>query len=296
MMIEKRTHSRVVFVIVNTLLLGLFCFICIVPLWHVVMASFSDPKELMNAPSLVFWIQGKGSLAGYKIVLSSMRLWRTYLNTFLYVGATAVLGVFLSAIAGYLLSRKEFKLRKALTLFIMFTMVFNGGTIPTYMIVRSLGLTNTPLAIILPSLTSAYFCIMSKAAFESLPESFTEAAKIDGAHHLVILFKILFPLVLPTMAVVAMFIMVMQWNNWYTSYMYLPRAEEWWSLQMYMREITIKNNMSAIIQSGGSVQTAINATLVKYCVVVVGTLPILIVYPFMQKYFVTGMTLGGVKE
>lgn len=296
MMVEKKSASRIVFVIINTTLLALFCFVCIVPFWHVIMASFSDPLALMNGPSLVFWIQGKGSLEGYKIVLASTRLWRTYLNTFLYVGATAVLGVFITAIAGYLLSRKEFKLRKFLTMFIMFTMVFNGGTIPTYIIVRSLGLTNTPLAIILPSLTSAYFCIMAKAAFESLPESFTEAAELDGAHPMVILFKILFPLVMPTMAVIAMFLIVMQWNNWYSSYMYLPRAEEWWSLQMYMREVTIKNNMSAIIQSGGTVESALNATLVKYCVVIVGTLPVLAIYPFMQRYFVTGMALGGVKE
>lgn len=295
-MIEKRTVSRIIFVCFNIALLTAFCFICIVPLWHVVMASFSNPALLMNTTGIVWWFKGTGSLEGYKLVFASPMLWRSYANTFLYVGASTVLGVLLTAIAGYLISRKDFKLKKPLTLFIMFTMVFNGGTIPTYMIVRTLGLTNNPLSIILPSLTSAYYCIMMKAAFEGLPESFEEAAKLDGAHPMTILFQILFPLVLPTCAVIAMFMIVAQWNNWYSSYMYLPRAEQWWSLQMYMRQLTIQNDLTSIIQGGSSADRIMNATLVPYCVLIVGTLPVLLIYPFIQKYFVTGMTLGGVKE
>lgn len=295
-MVERRSVSRIIFVVCNTLLIAAFCFVCLLPLWHVVMASFSNPALLMNTSGIVWWFQGSGSLEGYKLVFESTMLWRSYANTFLYVGASTALGVMLTAIAGYLISRKEFKLKKPLTLFIMFTMVFNGGTIPTYMIVRTLGMTNNPLSIILPSLTSAYYCILMKSAFEGLPESFEEAAKLDGAHPMIILFKILFPLVLPTCAVVAMFMIVAQWNNWYSSYMYLPRAEEWWSLQMYMRQLTIQNDLTSIIQGGSSADRILSATLVPYCVLIVGTLPVLIIYPFIQKYFVAGMTLGGVKE
>ncbi len=295
-MVEKTSVSRIIFVIINITLLSLFCFVCLVPLWHVIMASFSDPGALLQHQGIVWWIQGSGSLGGYKLIFESTRIWRTYLNSIFYVVVATALGVFLTAIAGYLLSRKQFKLKKPLTLFIMFTMVFNGGTIPTYMIVRSLGMTNTPFAIILPSLTSAYYCIMMKSAFELLPESFEEAAKLDGAHPLIILFKILFPLVLPTCAVIAMFMIVVQWNSWYPSYMYLPRAEEWWALQMYMRQITIENDLSTILQGAHTGDEILNATLVQYCVIVAGTLPIMVIYPFIQKYFVTGMTLGGVKE
>lgn len=277
-------------------MLAVFCFMCIVPLWHVIMSSFSDPVALMNAPSLVMWVQGGGSLEGYKIVLSSGRLWRSYLNTFLYVGGTTVLGLTLTTLAGFLMSRKDFKLRKPLTLFILFTMVFNGGTIPMYAVVSGLGLLNTPLAIILPTMTNAYYCIMMKSAFEQIPESFSEAAKIDGASPMKILFKVQLPLVKPTMAVIAMFMIVMQWNDWYASYMYLPRAEEWWSLQMFMRQLLIENDTSSMVQGGSAFENIMNSTLVQYCVVIVGTLPVLVVYPFVQKYFVTGMTLGGVKE
>lgn len=295
-MVEKTSVSRIIFIIVNTLLVGVFCFLCILPLWHVVMASFSEPTALMNTNGIVWWICGSGSVEGYKLVFESTMLWRTYGNTIFYVVASTGLGLALTVVAGYLVSRKNFKLQKPLLIFIMVTLVFNGGTIPTYMVVRSLGLTQSPLAIILPSLTSAYYCIMMKSAFEGLPESFEEAAKLDGAHPLVILFQILFPLILPTCAVIAMYMIVVQWNSWYPSYMYLNRAEEWWSLQMYMRQLTIMNDLTSIIQGGGSADRVLNATLVQYCVIIVGTLPVLIIYPFIQKYFVTGMTLGGVKE
>lgn len=297
-MVEKRSISRTIFCILNYGFMVLFGILCILPIWHVVMASISDPRLLMSASGLLLKPLGNITLEGYKLVLRNSSILTGYLNTILYVVVTAAAGAFLTAIAGYLISRKNFKLARALTAYIMFTMIFSGGLIPTYMVIRNLGMINTRWAIILPSLINAYNIIIMKSSFEQLPGSFEESAKLDGAGPMTILFRILLPLVKPTMVVVIMFAVIMQWNSWYPASIYLPRAREYWPLQLIMRALLIQNDTSKIITSGSEANQIVNMTgnLVKYCVTVVGTAPILLAYPFAQKYFVTGITLGGVKE
>lgn len=297
-MIEKKSKSRIIFNIFNYGFMILFSIICILPVWHVVMASISNPRLLMAASGLILKPLGDITLDGYKMVFENSTILMGYLNTIIYVVTTAVGGAFLTAIAGYLVSRKNFKLAKPLTAYIMFTMIFSGGLIPTYMVIRSLGMINTRWAIILPSLINAYYIIIMKSSFEQLPESFEESAKIDGAGSMTILFRILIPLVKPTMVVVIMFTVIMQWNSWYPASIYLPRARDCWPLQLIMRSLLIQNDTASIISSSNEANHLINMTgnLVKYCVTVVGTAPILLAYPFAQKYFVTGITLGGVKE
>lgn len=297
-MIEKRSLSRIIFNIFNYGFMILFGIICILPIWHVVMASVSDPRLLMESSGLLLKPLGKITFDGYKMVLENKTVLTGYINTIIYVVTTAAGGAFLTAIAGYLTSRKNFKLAKPLTAFIMFTMIFSGGLIPTYMIIRGLGMINTRWAIILPSLINAYYIIIMKSAFEQLPDSYEESAKLDGAGPVTILFRILLPLVKPTMVVVIMFAVIMQWNSWYPASIYLPRARDYWPLQMIMRSLLIQNDTSKIITSSSDANMLVNMTgnLVKYCVTVVATAPILLAYPFAQKYFVTGITLGGVKE
>lgn len=276
----------------------IFGIVCILPVWHVVMASVSNPRLLMGASGLLLKPLGEITFEGYQMVLQNRSVLLGYWNTIIYVVSTAFIGAILTAIAGYLLSRKNFKLAKPLTAFIMFTMIFNGGLIPTYMVIRSLGMINTRWAIILPSLINAYYIIIMKSAFEQLPESFEESAKLDGAGPATALFRILLPLVKPTMVVVIMFNVIMQWNSWYSASIYLPKARDYWPLQLIMRSLLIQNDVSKIITSSSEANQIVNMTgnLVKYCVTVVGTAPILLAYPFAQKYFVTGVTLGGVKE
>ncbi len=297
-MIEKASKSRVIFVILNYTFMIVFGLICIIPLWHVLMASVSDPRLLMGSSGLLLKPLGEMTMKGYGMVLRNKDILAGYMNTLIYVLSVSVAGSFLIAIAGYLVSRKNFRLAKPLTLFIMFTMMFNGGVIPTYMVVRGLGLLNTRGAVILPGLMSAYFIVMMKSAFEQLSSSYEESAKLDGANPLVILFKILLPLVKPTIVVIIMFTVIAQWNSWYTASIYLPRRRDLWPLQLFMREMLIQNDTSKIVTSSGEANALVNMTgnLVKYCVTIVGTLPILCAYPFAQKYFVTGITLGGVKE
>ena len=296
-MIEKKTTSRIIFNIFNYGFMILFALACILPVWHVVMSSISDPRLLMASSGLLLKPLGEITLVGYKMVFENKQIWTGYLNTIIYVLFTTVAGTILTALAGYLISRKGFKLAKPITLFIMVTMIFNAGTIPTYMLVRNLGFLNTRWAIMIPGLMNAYYIIIMKSAFDQLPPSYEEAAKLDGATPMTILFRILLPMVKPTLAVIAMFTVIMQWNSWYTASIYLPRARNLWPLQLFMRELLINNDTSKIVTNAAEANAMVNMTgnLVKYCVTVVGTAPILLAYPFAQKYFVKGITLGGVK-
>ncbi|MBQ6256074.1 MAG: carbohydrate ABC transporter permease, partial [Clostridia bacterium] len=280
-MVEKTTKSRIAFCALNYGLLVVFGFICLIPLWHVLMASVSEPRLLMASSGILFAPLGKATLEGYGIVLSNSAVIEGYGNTLLYVAVNAIVGTFLTAIAGFLVSRKNFRLAKPLTAFIMFTMIFNGGLIPSYMVIRGLGLINTRWAIILPALMNAYFIIVMKSSFEQLPAAYEESAKLDGAGPVRILFQILLPLVKPTLVVVIMFAIIGQWNSWYPASIYLPRVREKWPLQLIMRSLLIQNDVSKLLTSSNDANHVINMTgnLVKYCVTIVGTLPILVAYP-----------------
>lgn len=295
-MVEKLKPSRVVFNVLNYGFMILFAFICIVPIWHVIMASISDPRLLMSASGIIWTPLGDITFDGYGLVFQNKSVLIGYANTLLYVVWNTVVGTLFTVIAGYLVSRKDFKMAKPLMYFILVTMMFSGGLIPTYQVIRALGLINTRWALMLPGLLNAFYITMMKSAFEQLSESYEESAKLDGAGPLTIMFKILAPLVKANIAVIAMFTVVTQWNSWYTASIYLPAERDLWPLQLFMREILIKNDTAALI-SGSDVGSVADYTsnLVKYCVVVVGTLPVLCAYPFAQKYFVKGVTLGGVK-
>ena len=297
-MIEKNTPSRIGFNILNYGFMLLFAVVCFIPFWHVVMCSISEPRLLMANAGLVVRPLGNPTVDGYKLVLQNKDIWSGYLNTFIYVLSSAVLGTAMTSLAGYLVSRKSFKLVKPLIVFIVFTMIFSAGTIPTYMVVRNLDMLNTRWSIIIPSLMNAYYIIMMKSAFDQLSPSYEEAARLDGAGPLITLFRVLLPMVKPTLVVIVMFTVIMQWNSWYTASIYLPRARGLWPLQLFMQEILINNDTSKIVTNAKDAKAMVNMTgnLVKYCATVVGTAPILLAYPFGQKYFVKGVTMGGVKE
>lgn len=295
-MIEKTTPSRILFNILNYVLMALFALVCVAPLWHVMMASLSNPRMLVATSGLLWKPVGDVTLKGYELVFRNGNIMTGYGNTLLYVGWHAVVGTFLTLIAGYLVSRKGFKLQLPLLLFIMFTMMFSGGLIPTYQVQRSMGLINNKWAMMIPGLMNAFYIVMIKSAFEQLSPSYEESAKLDGAGPLTTLFRILTPLIMPSLAVVIMFSVVMQWNSWYPASIYLPMARKDWPLQLFMREVLVQNNTAKIISGADAAAKAdLTSNLVKYCVSVIGTLPILCAYPFAQKYFVKGVTLGGVK-
>jgi putative aldouronate transport system permease protein len=250
----------------------------------------------MSAGSnILVWPVGEKTLQGYGLVFKNPSIATGYYNTLIYVVGTTLIGTTLTTIAGYVLSRKT-KLKTAFTLIIIFTMLFNGGLIPSFMVNLKLGLVNTRLAILIPGVINAFYIIIMKSAFEQLPESFEESARLDGAGPVTVMIRILVPLVKATIAVVVMFIIVQQWNSWFPASIYLQKRRDLWPLQLFMREILVQNDTAKILSgSDAAAKADLVGNLVKYCVTIVGTLPILMVYPFAQKYFVKGVTLGGVK-
>ena len=280
-MVEKLKPSRIVFNILNYTFMAVFAFLCIIPIWHVAMASLSNPRLLMSASGIIYKPLGEVTLEGYKLVLHTGSVIKGYGNTLIYVAWNAIVGTFLTVIAGYLVSRKNFKLKKPLMIFILVTMMFSGGLIPSYQVNRALGLINSRWALMIPGIINAFYITMMKSGFEQLPDSYEESAKLDGAGPMTIMFKILAPLVKANIAVIAMFTVVMHWNSWYPASIYLPAARESWPLQLIMRELLIKNDTAAVLMATGDTSGVVNytANLVKYCVVIVGTLPVLVAYP-----------------
>lgn len=295
-MVNQQSFSRILFRTVNTACMIALSFLFIAPLWHVAMSSLSSPRELMASSGLLLKPVGQMTLDGYRLVFKNASIATGYVNTLIYVVGTTFLGTVLTLLGGYVTSRKNLKLSKPITLFILFTMMFSGGLIPSYIINRSLGLVNNRLALLIPGCTNAFFIFMMKSAFEQLPESFEESARIDGAKPLTILLRILAPLIKATSAVVIMFNVVMQWNSWFPASIYLTQRRDLWPLQLFMREILVQNDTSKVLIGADALSRAdFTSNLVKFCVTIVGTLPVLCIYPFAQKYFVTGVTLGGVK-
>jgi putative aldouronate transport system permease protein len=295
-MIEKISPSRVIFNLCNYGFMVLLCVICVAPLWHVLMASVSNPRLLFASSGIIVLPLGEPTLRGYGLVLQNGSIGRGYLNTFIYVGINTVLGAGLTTIAGFVLSRPLLKLRNFFSLLILFTLIFNGGLIPSYMINRALGLVNNRLGVIIPGVINGFYIIIMRSAFVQLPASYEESAKLDGAGPVTILIRILAPLVKATFAVIVMYIVVQQWNSWFPASIYLARRRDLWPLQLFMREILVQNETNRILTGTDAVNAVDNvAHLVKYSVTIIGTLPILAAYPFAQKYFVKGVTLGGIK-
>jgi len=295
-MVEKTSVSRAIFNVLNYTFLILFSIICILPIWHVLMSSVSDPRELMANTGLILKPLGAVTHKGYQIVLRNSHILNGYRNTLIYVTVTTLLCVVMTSMAGYVLSRPRLKLKGILTIFIFFTMIFNGGLIPSYMVNIKLGINNTVWAVLIPGVVNAFYIIIMKSAFEQLPESYEEAARIDGAGPITIMLRILLPMVKATVAVIVMYSVIMQWNSWFQASIYLQKSRNLWPLQLIMREILVQNDATKVMTGSDALGKAdLTRNLVKYCVTIVGTVPLLCIYPFVQKYFVKGVTLGGVK-
>jgi putative aldouronate transport system permease protein len=206
-----------------------------------------------------------------------------------------VLGTVLTVMGGFVMSRKT-KLHTFISLMVIFPMMFGGGLIPSYMVNRWLGIVNTVWGNIFPGLIIGFYMVIVESAYVQLPAEYEESAKLEGASPLRIMVQILSPLITATIAVVAMFTVIMNWNSWFSASIYLARKRNLWPLQLFMKEILVQNDTSRITSGSDAARVADNVSnLVKYAVTIVGTLPILVAYPFAQKYFVKGVTLGGIK-
>ena len=274
------------------LLTGIMAVACLYPMWHVVMASFSDPIELMRHSGVILKPLGH-SLEGYRVVLQNPNIPKSYFNTIFYVLAGTSINMLLTTMGAYALSRKGFLFRRTLTLLIVFTMYFNAGLVPNFLLVKGLGMYNSILALMLPGAISTWNLIVMKTAFQSIPVSLEESARLDGANDFTILFRIFLPLSKATVAVMILFYAVGHWSSWFHAMLYL-RDRANFPLQLIMREILISNSANGNASADSDVMFL--QEVVKYATIVVSTVPILFIYPFAQKYFMAGVMMGSVKE
>lgn len=291
----KTSLSQKIFDLCNTVFMLLLVFITLYPVWHVLMASLSDNMNLIGHSGVLIKPLGF-SLNAYKLMLKNPMILRGYLNTIIIVVTSVVCSLFFTSLGAYFLSRKDVYWQKYAMKLIIFTMFFSGGLIPSYLLIaKTLHLNNSYIALILPALINTYNLIIMRTSFASIPDSLEESAKLDGAGHYTILFKIVLPLSLPVIAVMVLYYAVAQWNSWFNASIYIKSREKF-PLQLILREILINNDTSMMTAGSGdaSEQMSIGET-VKYAVVVTATLPILCVYPFLQKYFVKGVMVGAVK-
>ncbi|BCS82249.1 carbohydrate ABC transporter permease [Anaerocellum diazotrophicum] len=292
---KKRSISEALFDIMNYMFLGVLCFSMLYPMIYVIFASLSDPIKIMayRGPLLK---PIDFSLKAYKLLLDYPMIWIGYRNTIIYVVLGTTINMLLTTIGGYVLSRKNLKLKNPIMFFIVFTMYFSGGMIPTYVVIESLGLVDTIWAMILPGAVSTMNLIIMRTGFQTVPESLEESARIDGANDWVILFKIMIPLTMPTIAVMILFYAVGHWNSFFNAILYL-RKRELYPLQLVLREILIMSDTMYMQTGVSDAEDRLALTrLIKYAAIVVSTVPILCLYPFLQKYFVKGVLIGAIKE
>ena len=289
----KMSRGEKIFQVVNYFVLSIIVLVCLYPMWHVAMAPFSNSTQLMAHSGFLLKPMGFNMQAYLKVFQNPMIL-KGYANTLFILIVGVILDLIMTALAAYFFSRKGVMFKKPLMLLILFTMFFSGGMIPFYLTLKDMHMINSRWGLIVPFMISTYNMIILRTSFESIPDSLTEAAKIDGAGHMTILFRIILPLSKAIMAVMVLYYGVSIWNGWFWASTIL-RDRELYPLQVILREILISNDIQAMNGGAGGDAEAI-AQSIKYATIMVATVPILFVYPFLQKYFTSGVMIGAVKE
>lgn len=289
-MIKESTGVRI-FRVINAIVMIALMIVMLYPLWYILVASFSNNSEVMKAGGSMLWVRGF-TTAAYKAVFRLPTIWSGYRNTLFILVVGVTVNIALTAVGGYFLSRKNVYWSRYIAVAIVFTMYFSGGTIPFYFAVRDLHLDNTLWSLIFPTAISTYNLIIMRTAFAAIPDSLEESAKLDGARQIVILTRIMLPLAMPTISVLIMYYGVMHWNSWFNAMIFLSDREKF-PLQLILREIVLYNT-TADDMAGAAERESIGETI-QYAAIIVGTLPILTIYPFMQRFFVKGVMIGAVK-
>jgi putative aldouronate transport system permease protein len=283
--------------IVNVLVLAIAA-ACILPFIHVIMCSFTKPEILVSYKGLNLWPQGF-TIRGYELVFKNRDLLNGFKNTLIYVVVGTSVSLAVNILSAYGLSKKNLLWSRPLLLFASFTMLFSGGLIPFYLLIRQLGWFNTIWAVTIPGAVNVWYLIILRTSFKALPESLEESAKLDGANDFQILTKIIIPLSMPVIAVIILYCVVGHWNSWFNASIFLQKRALF-PLQLFLKEIMITNDttrMANNVALPGIDFLAIDRfrPLVQYCTTVVVTLPIVCAYPFLQKYFIKGVLIGSIK-
>ena len=271
----------------------MIAFITLYPMYYVLILSLSSPQYASTMR--VYTIPKGFDLSAYKVLVQNSTMWRAYLNTIVYVLPNTVLMIITSSVVAYGLNYKKLIGRKWLTMFLLIPMYFGGGMIPTFLLIVKLGLYDSPLSQIIPSCFSIWNIILIKAYFKSIPDSLSEAAKIDGAGQFTIFWRIVLPVLKPGLATVGLFLALGYWNDWYRSSLFSTSSSTY-ELQFYLSNMLNSTTALKDLVVGASISIAdLPTQAVKMAMAVVVTGPVLLLYPFVQKYFVSGITIGAVK-
>jgi len=295
----KETNKDKLFNVFNYIFLTLAAVVVLYPLLYIVSASISDPAAVNSG---TMWLLPKGiTFDGYKLIFENSDIWRGYLNTIFYTVLGTFINLAITIPAAYALSRRDLAGRNLFMGMFVLTMFFGGGLIPTYLVVKNLGLIDTIWAMLLPNAAAVYNIIIARVFFEvTIPKELEESATIDGATNFKMFFKVILPLSAPIIAVMALFYGVAHWNGYFNALIYLS-DRNLYPLQLVLREILVLQEMSSQnISMSSSMAEVLHskqqlASIIKYGVMIVSTLPIIIMYPFMQRHFVKGVMIGSLK-
>ena len=293
----KSSKGDRIFYVINCIFLGLLALIILYPLYFIIIAAISDPDAVLAGEVVLYPV--KVTLSGFAKILERTDVWRGYLNTIIYTAITVVLSLVTTIPAGWALSRKNLVGKKFFMIYFIIPMFFGGGLIPFYNVMSSLHLVNTIWSVILPAILSVWNLFMTRTFFESsIPDGLVEAAKIDGAGEFRTFFSLVLPLSKAIISVIGLYVAVAIWNDYFSALIYIT-DREYIPLQLVLREILISNSFDTRSAGGGITNSALEQQrlrdLVKYCVMVVSTLPVICIYPFIQKYFEKGVMIGSIK-
>jgi len=288
------TFGDRLFLIAVYVILGIALLAVLYPLIYVVSSSFSSPAAVSSGRVWLWPVEF--NVRGYSVAFENPQIVTGYLNSLFYAIVGALISVTLTIAIAYPLSRKSFFGARIITLFLIFTMLFSGGIIPTYLVVKDLGMLNTRWAILIPQAIAVWQVIIARTFFQtSIPDELAEAAEIDGCSDLRFLWSVVLPLSKPIIAVLVLMYAVFQWNSYFDALLYL-RSQDLFPLQIVLRNIVILNTIASGTMDPESQARSLEiADLLKYSLIVIASLPVLIIYPFVQRYFVKGMLIGSVK-
>ncbi len=292
----KNDISDRIFSVFNFIFLTVFMLLVLYPIVFVISASFSDPNAIMSGKVWLYPVNP--TLEGYAAALRYERIWTGFKNSFLYAGFGTTINVALTVMAAYPLSRKDFAGRNVITFIFAFTMWFSGGLIPTYILVKNLNMLDTVWAMLLPNAVGVWNIIITRTYFQTnIPLELLESAKLDGCDDFRFIAKIVIPLSAPILAVISLFYAVAHWNSYFNAFIYLSDRNRF-PLQLILREIILLNQADDMLTGSNladSEKRRYMSELLKYSTIIVSSLPVIIVYPFVQKFFVKGIMVGAIK-
>ncbi len=290
---KKSMQDWILDIIIYSLLIFL-AFICFYPLWYVVVASFSSSRYIASQGSFLVWPE-EFSLKAYEFAFQNGDIMRGFKNSILIELLSLPINITLTMLCGYFLANTGMKLKKPIVAYIMLTMFFSGGLIPGFLNIKSLGLYDTMGALVLPGALNVYNAIICKTAIEGIPESLPESAFIDGANDWQILWKIILPLIKSTAAVLLLYYGVSHWNSWFDASVFLKSTSDLKPVQLVLRHIMLQGGLIVDETGGAGAEFSLYAETIQYAAIVIITVPILCVYPFLQKHFTKGVMIGAVK-